>query len=86
MRRGLPFGDPAREFTKEIGSQMVDESKKAALNGVGMPEHLVEGYFMSKDAREMGEGKFGLGCRIWANLVWTFGLAAVSIYSLIKGF
>ena len=38
---------------------------------------------MSKDAREMGEEKFGLGSRIWANIVWTFVMAGVSIYSKV---
>lgn len=84
MKPGIGFGNPGRDIGREIRTQVGNESKKAALRGIGIPEHLVEGYFMSKEGREMGETKFGLGTRILANLVWTFGIAGLSIYSFIE--
>jgi hypothetical protein len=82
MRKGVRYGNPGREIAKEIG----EEDKKSVLKGVGFPEHLVEGYFMSKDARGNEEEKWGLGSRVWANILWTFLIAVGSIYCLIKGF
>jgi hypothetical protein len=86
MRKGIRLGNPGREIAKEVASQIGDEGKKSMLKGVGVPEHLVEGYFLSKDARGNEEEKWGLGSRVWANIVWTFLIAGISIYSLIKGF
>jgi hypothetical protein len=56
------------------------------LKGIGFPEHIVEGYFMSKDAHGNEEEKWALGSREWANILWTFLITGFSIYSLIKGF
>jgi hypothetical protein len=82
MRKDIHFGNPGKEIAEEVG----DEGKKWVLKGVGFPEHLLEGYFMSKAARETKEEKWGLGSRILANIVWTLMIAGVSIYFVIKGF
>lgn len=82
MARASSLGDPARELVETVAEETTDHLQKAALTGLGVPEHLAEGYAMSRKAGSPQE--IGLGCRAWANIIWTAGMAVISI-ALLAG-
>lgn len=69
MRKGIRLGNPGRQIASEVATQIGDEGKKSVPKGAGVPEHLVEGYFMSKEELGKEEEKWGLGSRMWANIL-----------------
>jgi len=80
MRKDSRFGNPGKKIAKEIG----EEGKKWVLKGVGFPEHLVEGYLLSKEASP-AESRSGhsFRCRMKSSQSVS-GLLTSTICSLIR--